>query len=125
MKILADRLKLLREENGFSQGKLAELLKVPQSSIARYESDYSSPTPETLMKYAELFDVSLDYIFGRTDKPQGQQFRYKPKFDSEVHRVAELFFEPGTRLNRELKQSVLKILAEESAPYSAVKGKRK
>ena len=122
MKILGERLKLLREENGFSQGKLAALLEVPQSSIARYEGDSTSPSPETLLKYAEMFDVSLDYIFGRTDEPRGRLYSYKPRFGSEVRRVAELFFEPGTRMNRELKQSVLKILAEESAPYSVEKG---
>ncbi len=124
MKILGERLKQLREENGFTQGKLAELLGLPQSSIARYESEVSSPAPETLLKYADTFDVSLDFLFGRTDKPQGRLFRYQPKFDSEVQRVAELLFEPGTRLNRELKQSVLRILAEENAPYSAGKGNK-
>ena len=53
MKILGERLKQLREENGFTQGKLAELLGLPQSSIARYESEVSSPAPETLLPIPE------------------------------------------------------------------------
>lgn len=121
MKILGERLKQLREENGMTKVRIAELFDLPQSSIYRYENGSYSPTPETLLRYAELFDVSLDYLFGRTDNPQGKQFGYQPKTDFEMQKIIESLFEPGTRMNRELKQSVLKILSEERAPY-AVKG---
>ena len=63
MKILGERMKQLREESGFSQNKLAKLVGLPQSSINRYESGFSNPAPETLVWYADYFDVSL---VGRT-----------------------------------------------------------
>ena len=113
MKILGERMKQLREESGFSQNKLAKLVGLPQSSINRYESGFSNPTPETLVWYADYFDVSLDFLFGRTDKPQGKRYQYKPKLDPEMAKFVEMCFEPGTRANKELKASILKMVSEE------------
>ena len=61
MKIIGERLKQLREEAGFSQNKLAKLIGIQQSSLNRYESGFSNPTPETLLWFADYFDVSMDY----------------------------------------------------------------
>ena len=113
MKILGERMKQLREESGFSQNKLAKLVGLPQSSINRYESGFSNPAPETLGWYADYFDVSLDFLFGRTDKPQGKRYQYKPKLDPEMAKFVEMCFEPGTRANKELKASILKMVSEE------------
>ena len=102
MKILGERLKQLREENGFSQNKLAKLIGVPQSSVNRYETGFTNPTPET-----------MDFIFGRTDKPQGKNYKYKPKLDPEMARFVEMCFEPGTKMNKELRLQVVKMISEE------------
>ena len=71
MKIIGERLRSLRESVRLSQGKLAKEFGVSQSALARYEIDDSTPSPEVFLKYADYFDVSLDYIFGRTDDPHG------------------------------------------------------
>ena len=113
LKILGERLRQLREENGFSQNKLSKLIGVPQSSVNRYETGFTNPTPETLLWYADYFDVSLDFIFGRTDKPQGKNYKYKPKLDPEMARFVEMCFEPGTKMNKELRLQVVKMLSEE------------
>ena len=113
MKILGERMKQLREESGFSQNKLAKLVGLPQSSINRYESWFSNPAPETLLWYADYFDVSLDFLFGRTDKPQGKRYQYKPKLDPDMAKFVEMCFEPGTRANKELKASILKMVSED------------
>ena len=44
---------------------MAKEFDVSQSAIARYEIDDSTPSPEVFLKYADYFDVSLDYISGR------------------------------------------------------------
>ena len=113
MKIIGDRLKLLREEAGISQNKLAKLIGIQQSSLNRYESGFSNPTPETLRWFGDFFDVSMDYIFGRTDKPQGKMYKYKPRLDPDMMKFVEMCFEPGTRANRELRASLLKMMTEE------------
>lgn len=71
MKEVAERLRSLRESVKLSQVKMAEIVGVKQSSLNRYELNQASPTFETLNRYADYFDVSMDYIFGRTDNPQG------------------------------------------------------
>ena len=113
VQILGERLRILREEAGFSQNKLAKLIGIQQSSLNRYESGFSNPTPETLLWFADYFDVSMDYIYGRTDKPQGKTYKYKPRLDPNMAKFVEMCFEPGTRANKELKASILKMVSED------------
>ncbi len=62
------RLKQLRKERGISQLKLALELNMNQNSISRYETGEREADYETLVKFADFFDVSLDYLLGRCDK---------------------------------------------------------
>lgn len=61
------RLKELREERGISQVRLAIDLNMNQNSISRYESGVREADYKTLIAFADYFNVSLDYLFGRTD----------------------------------------------------------
>ncbi|MBQ7370222.1 MAG: helix-turn-helix transcriptional regulator [Clostridia bacterium] len=67
MKILAERLTELRKEKGISQAELARALQVSYSVVCYWESDRSEPTAPNLMKLADYFEVSTDYLLGRTD----------------------------------------------------------
>ena len=68
MKEVGKRLKALRDSIGFSQVKMAEAVGSTQSSINRYENGQSTPPVELFRRYADYFDVSLDYILpGRTN----------------------------------------------------------
>ena len=60
------RLKQLRKSSGKTQRDLAKLLYVTASSIGMYERDERTPSPDVLKKYADIFDVSLDYILGHS-----------------------------------------------------------
>ena len=64
------RLRRLREEKGLKQTDLAKLLKLESSStISQYENEALNRIPDAhiLQKLAELFNVSIDYLLGRTD----------------------------------------------------------
>ena len=63
------RLHELRNTTPFSQKKMAEELGIVFRSYRRYESGESDPTLTTMLKIAEYFNVSLDYLAGRTDEP--------------------------------------------------------
>lgn len=63
------RLKELRKARNISQLKLALDLDMNQNSISRYETGERQADYETLIRFAEYFDVSLDYLLGRTDSP--------------------------------------------------------
>ena len=62
------RLKELRKEKGITQQKLALDLNTSQNSISRYESGLRPLDANMLMKIADYFNVSVDYILERTDK---------------------------------------------------------
>ena len=64
------RLKALREKRGISQLKLAMDLGLNQNSISRYESGTREADYKTLIALADYFDVSIDYLLERTDKPR-------------------------------------------------------
>lgn len=62
------RLKKLRKARNISQLKLAMDLNMNQNSISRYENLEREADYETLIKFADYFDVSLDYLLGRMDE---------------------------------------------------------
>ena len=61
------RLKKLRTERNISQLKLALDLNMNQNTISRYENTERQADYETLIKFADYFNVSLDYLLGRTE----------------------------------------------------------
>lgn len=63
------RLKELREARHLSQVRLAMELNLSQNSISRYENREREAGYETLVAMADYFQVSLDYLLGRTDQP--------------------------------------------------------
>ena len=66
------RLKELRKKKRISQLKLALDLNINQNSISRYENMEREADYATLIKFADYFDVSLDYLLGRTDCNNGK-----------------------------------------------------
>jgi len=64
------RLKYLRKKKGISQLKLAMDLNMNQNSISRYETGNREADYATLIKLADYFDVSIDYLLERTDNPK-------------------------------------------------------
>lgn len=64
------RLRYLREQKKISQLKLAMDLNMNQNSISRYETGEHQADYETLIKFADYFDVSIDYLLERTDNPK-------------------------------------------------------
>lgn len=64
------RLKELRKQRRLSQLKLVMDLNMNQNSISRYENGEREADYATLIKLADYFDVSVDYLLGRTDNPE-------------------------------------------------------
>ncbi|MCL2697145.1 MAG: helix-turn-helix domain-containing protein [Oscillospiraceae bacterium] len=65
---LMDRLKELRKSKNATQKQVAEYLETDGRQYRRYEYGESDPTYKTLIKLADFFDVSLDYLVGRSDE---------------------------------------------------------
>ena len=64
------RLKELRRDRKISQVKLAMDLNLTQNSISRYENGEREADYDTLVAIADYFNVSVDYLLGRTDNPK-------------------------------------------------------
>lgn len=64
-----DNLKKLREQKNITQVKLSIDLDVSQELISRYELGSSFPQPQMLIRLAEYFNCSVDYLLGLTDIP--------------------------------------------------------
>ena len=113
---VAERLKTLRESAKISQSKIGEMYGVKQSSVNRYENALAEAPYETLLWYADYFDVSMDYIFGRTDKPQGILYNYNPKIaaDSEqLRQFIEMCFDPNSPVSERLKGTLMEMFMKE------------
>lgn len=63
------RLREIRKKRGISQLKLAIDLNMNQNSISRYECGEREADYSTLIKFANYFNVSIDYLLERTDNP--------------------------------------------------------
>ncbi len=73
-----ERLSALRKKNKHSRDDLASKLGVSYSTIAKYESGSRQPDFKTLEKISWIYDVTIDYLLGRSDDPD------KKKEDNKV-----------------------------------------
>ena len=68
MSYFSDRVKELRKTKNMTQRQMADALGITERSYQRYEAE-NNPNNETLIKLADFFDVSTDYLLGRSDNP--------------------------------------------------------
>ena len=65
---VANRIRSLRKEKGMTQIELADVMRLGASTVRRYEVGETQPTLEIGTQFADYFDVTLDYIAGRSEK---------------------------------------------------------
>lgn len=63
--MFGERLNNIRKQRGFTAQQMADSLTVTIRTYRHYESEHSYPSLETLVKIADLLDVSIDYLLGR------------------------------------------------------------
>ena len=68
MATFSERLKLLRNENRYTQGALADIFGLKLRGYQGYEYGKTYPTVPGLIQIAKFFDVSTDYLLGRSDR---------------------------------------------------------
>lgn len=62
------RIRDLREDADLTQSDVGNAINLPQRTYAYYESGQRTIPPEVLIALADFYNVSVDYILGRTDK---------------------------------------------------------
>lgn len=86
-------LKELRLERNMKQEDLAKLLGINKNTISKYETGKREPSIDMLIKIADIFDVSVDYLVGRT-----------------IARTSSLLFEELTYLKSKMLNEILIII---------------
>ena len=64
----SQRLKKLRADKHLTQAQVAKRVGVTASMVSSYETDIRLPSYEVMMRLADLFGVSVDYLLGREEK---------------------------------------------------------
>lgn len=68
--MMNERLRQLRKARGYTQIRVQMETGIEQALLSKYESGERVPPTETLVKLADFYHVSTDYLLGRTDKPE-------------------------------------------------------
>lgn len=123
--IVGERLLFLRKKERMSQEDVSDMLRVARTTYAGYESGNRKMNFEHLVRIAEIFDVSLDYLFGRTDNPVREEVSHNL---AEVLEVEGLHWDGMPLTQTELlptKQFYEILIRERLAKNNAVSLKRK
>ncbi|PKR83063.1 helix-turn-helix domain-containing protein [Heyndrickxia camelliae] len=99
--LFKERLILLRKERKLTQTELAAIMDVTKATINKYEKGGASPSYEMLWKLADFFNVSVDYLMGKSDSFSGD-----PQINKEISEIKLIY----DKLNDEQKELVLNIL---------------
>lgn len=70
IKMLYPRIRDLREDHDLTQAQVGERINVPQRTYAYYETGQRMIPPAVLCALADLYQVSVDYLLGRTDSKE-------------------------------------------------------
>lgn len=87
--ILSEKITEERKKNGWSQEELAEKLSVSRQAVSKWESAQSTPDLQKIIRLAELFEVSTDYLL--RDEIISEQYMVKPEYKEEkasIHSVS-------------------------------------
>lgn len=69
---LGARIRLLRDKNKIERQQLADGIGITYHALSKYETDEREPDFGVLLKLADYFNVSTDYLLGRTDDPMNE-----------------------------------------------------
>ena len=81
-------LKKLRQDNNLTQEELAKKIDTSRSNIANYENNKNMPSIDVLDKLSKLFNVSTDYLLGKSDIRNPEQ-QIKDEFSFAYHKETE------------------------------------
>ena len=73
-----EKLKMLRKKKGLTQQEIADEIGINRGSYSNWEKGKREPSFENLVKLADLFDVSLDWLFGR------EQMKFKKRSPTQL-----------------------------------------
>lgn len=107
MSTLGERLRQLRKEKNINREDIANLLGVTVRSVTNYESGQRNLDPNQLIALADYFDVSMDYLTGRSNDPKPPQ---TTTIDDDWPEIANILRRNGKKLTTEDRKRIAKII---------------
>lgn len=101
---LGERLKYLRLQKGLTQEQLAEIIGISRSALSMYELDQREPDLGTLIKIADYFSVTTDYLLGRDWKDPATQEELKQIIRMVVKEIREEYMTPQNESDKVTKK---------------------
>lgn len=86
-----DRIKELREKNGYTQASLAAKLSVTRACVNAWEMGISSPSTENLVELTQIFHVTSDYILGLSDSEYIEISQLNPDEKNVLYQLINVF----------------------------------
>ena len=105
--IMKTNLKILRKEKGLTQIALQMRTGIEQALLSKFENGERIPPTDTLIRLADFYEVSIDYILCRTDNPEIKWNFTKFLVDRQGEVVAR--FEPTAPMKK-VRQAVEKLI---------------
>lgn len=84
---IAERLQELRKRDGYSQEQLAEMLGISRQAVSKWESGQGNPEIDNVIKLAEIYHVSTDYILLGQEKFSAASMPEKRKLSHEAQKT--------------------------------------
>lgn len=106
--MLSKRLKSLRQKEGLTQLELAEKLDIPNQNVSNYERGFRQPDYEMLIKFANFYGVTTDYLLGHETEESKFEY-YKNKIITEFPNI-DLMFHDMESLTAEDLQDVYEFI---------------
>lgn len=103
---MVQNLRKLRTNKGVSQQQLADVIGISQQSINKYENHNVEPDLSTLMKIADYFEASVDYLIGHNTEQGGSTSEHDADLSREEWKVIHAY----RRLSKEERDSIRLIL---------------
>lgn len=105
-------LKFLREEKNLRQADLADFLEISQQAYQRYENGTSEPNGDGFIKLADFYNVSTDYILGRTPVRAMNTLPVGALSEEEVKDIDDAIVSGYTQLSLETRRAFIAMLEE-------------
>lgn len=100
------RIKHLREDMGLTQPQLAKKLNISSSSVAMYETNKREPSDEIKLKMCKLFNCTMDYLTGRSDIRNIEDFQFA--YHKETEGLSDEDIKEALRIYKQIKKNITK-----------------
>lgn len=103
---LSDRLSFLREQSGYTKAQICDVVGISRTAYYYYELGDREPSASILAALADCFQVSIDYLMGRTNDPHGQAISPTPPDPPAIKRIKEKLLTLDTKALKEIERYV-------------------